>query len=108
MLMAYLRVLEARGWVRVPTTRGASFFVHGEHLLDRIQVFGRRWSHHRFDGTSWRTHANAHGDDGQPRQVSQEALPLRWQMIPWSEFGCGGWYERLKLKTDPAEAAVRR
>jgi hypothetical protein len=22
-------------------------------------------------------------------------------MIPWSEFGCGGWYERLKLKTIP-------
>jgi hypothetical protein len=63
MLMEYLRVLEARGWVQVPTTRGNSFFVHGEHLLDRIQVFGCRWSHYRFDGTSWRTHANAHGDD---------------------------------------------
>ena len=22
-------------------------------------------------------------------------------MIPWSEFGCGGWYERLNLKTIP-------
>jgi hypothetical protein len=66
MLMAYLAVLEARGWVLVPTTRNAgnfTFFVHGEHLLDRIQVFGGRWSHHRFDGTSWQTHAEARGDD---------------------------------------------
>ena len=22
-------------------------------------------------------------------------------MIPWSEFGCGGWYERLNLKRIP-------
>jgi hypothetical protein len=22
-------------------------------------------------------------------------------MIAWSEFGCGGWYERLNLKTIP-------
>jgi hypothetical protein len=63
MLMEYLRVLEARGWVQVPTTRGSSFFAHGEHLLDRIQVFGGRWSHYQFDGTSWRTHAEARGDD---------------------------------------------
>ena len=63
MLTAYLRVLEARGWVQVPTTRGSSFFAHGEHLLDRIQVFGGRWSHYQFDGTSWRTHAEARGDD---------------------------------------------
>jgi hypothetical protein len=65
MLMEYLRVLEARGWVRVPVTldAGISFFAHGEHLLDRIQVFGGRWSHYQFDGTSWRTHAEARGDD---------------------------------------------
>jgi hypothetical protein len=63
LMVSYLRVLEARGWVQVPTTRGTSFFVHGEHLLDRIQVFGGRWSHHQFDGTSWRTHAQASGDD---------------------------------------------
>ena len=29
-------------------------------------------------------------------------------MIPWSEFGCGGWYARLNLQDDPAESAVRR
>ena len=63
MLTAYLRVLETCGWVQVPTTRGSSFFAHGEHLLDRIQVFGGRWSHYQFDGTSWRTHAEARGDD---------------------------------------------
>jgi len=66
MLMEYLRVLEARGWVRVPVTldAGISFFAHGEHLLDRIQVFNNgRWSHHHFDGTSWLTHAKARGDD---------------------------------------------
>ena len=63
MLTAYLRVLEACGWVQVPTTRGTCFFAHGEHLLDRIQVFGGRWSHYQFDGTSWRTHAEARGDD---------------------------------------------
>ena len=22
-------------------------------------------------------------------------------MIPWSEFGCGGWYDRLNLRTIP-------
>jgi hypothetical protein len=65
MLMAYLGVLEARGWVRVPTTgdTGISFFAHGAHLLDRIQVYRGRWSHHHVDGTSWLTHAKARGDD---------------------------------------------
>jgi len=46
LLMACLRVLEARRRVRVPTTRGTSFFVHGENLLDCIQFFGGRWSHY--------------------------------------------------------------
>jgi hypothetical protein len=66
MLMAYLAVLEARGWVLVPTTRDAgnfTFFAHGARLLDRIQVFGGRWSYHEFDGKSWLTHAKARGDD---------------------------------------------
>ena len=64
MLMDYLRVLESRGWVQVPTTtRGTSFFVHGEHLLDRIHVSKGRWSHYQFDGTSWLTDAMARGDD---------------------------------------------
>jgi hypothetical protein len=63
LLLECLRILGARGWVQVPTERGPSRFVHGEHLLDRIQVFGGRWSHHRFDGTSWQTHAEARGDD---------------------------------------------
>ena len=63
MLTAYLQVLETHGWVQVPTTRGTYFFAHGEHLLDRIQLFGGRWSHYQFDGTSWQTHAEARGDD---------------------------------------------
>jgi hypothetical protein len=62
LLMAYLRVLEAQGWVQVPTTRDTSlsFFARGTHLLDRIQVFKGRWSHHHFDGL---THVKARGDD---------------------------------------------
>jgi hypothetical protein len=66
MLMAYLAVLEARGWVLVPTTRDAgnfTFFAHGARLLDRIQVFSGRWSYHEFDGKSWLTHEKARGDD---------------------------------------------
>ena len=63
MLTAYLQVLETHGWVQVPTTRGTCFFAHGEHLLDRIQVFGGRWSHYQFDGTSWQMLAEARGDD---------------------------------------------
>ena len=65
MPMVYLQVLEAHGWVQVPTTLNTNitFFAHGEHLLDRIQVFGGRWSHYQFDGTSWWTHAEARGDD---------------------------------------------
>jgi hypothetical protein len=65
LLMAYLRVLEAHGWVQVSTTRntGISFFARGTHLLDRIQVFKGHWSHHHFDGASWLTHVKARGDD---------------------------------------------
>jgi hypothetical protein len=65
LLMAYLRVLEAQGWVQVPTTRDTSlsFFARGTHLLDRIQVFKGRWSHHHFDGASSLKHAKARGDD---------------------------------------------
>jgi len=65
MLMAYLQVLEAHGWEQVPMTLNTSisFFTHGAHLLDRVQVSGGRWSHYQFDGTSWLTHAKARGDD---------------------------------------------
>lgn len=65
VLTAYLQVLEAHGWVQVPKTenQGISFFARGTHLLDRIQVFQGRWSHHQFDGTSWQTHAKARGND---------------------------------------------
>ena len=63
LLMAYFRVLDARGWVQVPTTRetGLIIFARGTHLLDRIQVVRHRWSHHHFDGTAW--HEKAAGDD---------------------------------------------
>jgi hypothetical protein len=64
-LTAYLAVLESRGWVWVPMARdtGISYFAHGAYLLDRIQVFRGRWSHCRFDGTSWLTDARAYGVD---------------------------------------------
>ena len=58
LLAAYVRELEAHGWVRVPSTHNrTTFFTHGMHLLDRIQVAGGRWSHQRFDGASWVTHS---------------------------------------------------
>ena len=65
MPMVYLQVLEAHGWVQVPTTLNTSitFFAHGEHLLDRVQVSKGCWSHYQFDGTSWRAHPNGGGDD---------------------------------------------
>jgi hypothetical protein len=65
MLMAYLEVLEAHGWVRMPMTLNTSitFFAHGAHLLDRVQVSKGCWSHYQFDGTSWLTDAKARGDD---------------------------------------------
>jgi hypothetical protein len=65
MLTAYFRVLEARGWVPVATTLNTNitFFAHGEHLLDRVQVSKGCWSHYQFDGTSWLTDAKARGDD---------------------------------------------
>jgi hypothetical protein len=65
MPMVYLQVLEAHGWVQVPTTLNTSitFFAHGEHLLDRVQVSRGCWSHYQFDGTSWLTDAKARGDD---------------------------------------------
>ena len=62
---AYLQVLEAHGWMWVPTMfdTSISFFAHGAHLLDRVQVSKGRWSHYQFDGASWLTHAKARGDD---------------------------------------------
>ena len=61
MLMTYLRVLEAHGWVRVLVDSHIRFFAHPSHPDDRIQVFDGWWSHHHFDGMSWLTHARAHG-----------------------------------------------
>jgi hypothetical protein len=61
---ACLRVLEAHGWVQVPVTHNrVSFFTHGEHLLDRIEVAPGGWSHQQFDGTSWLKHSKTRGDD---------------------------------------------
>lgn len=54
LLTAYLRVLEARAWVELPTSEmGTSIFTRGTYLLDRIHLVGGRWSHHHYDGRSW-------------------------------------------------------
>ena len=62
MLMACIRVLEAHGWKRVLVDSHIRFYAHPLHPHDRIQVFDGWWSHHRFDGASWLTHARARGD----------------------------------------------
>ena len=61
MLMTYLRVLEAHGWVRVLVDSPVRFYAHPLHPDDRIQVFDGWCSHHHFDGMSWLTHARARG-----------------------------------------------
>ena len=65
MLAAYIRVLEAHGWVQVPMPSDSeiSYFVRGTSLLDRIQVSSGRWSHMQFNGTAWLTNAEAGGND---------------------------------------------
>ena len=80
-MMAYLQVLEAHGWMRVPVNSHIRFYAHPSHPADRIQILDRWWSHHHFDGTSWLTHARARG-------VVEDAASLDTYLAQL--FGSGG------------------